>query len=220
MDIELFRSSFHGQVLEPANAGYNEARQIWNASVSKHPRIIARCSGVADVIAAVQFGRANNLVTSIRGGGHNVGGRALCDDGLVIDLSRMRSVFVDEKTRRVRVQGGATLGDIDRETHVFGLAVPCGIVPKTGIGGLTLGGGVGWLIRKYGMSIDNLLSSQVVTADGKVLTASASENDDLFWALRGGGGNFGVVTSFEFQAHQVATVLGGLSSILGRRALT
>ena len=172
MDIELFRSSFHGQVLEPANAGYNEARQIWNASVSRHPRIIARCSGVADVIAAVQFGRAN-LVTSIRGGGHNVGGRALCDDGLVIDLSRMRSVFVDEKARRVRVQGGATLGDIDRETHVFGLAVPCGIVPKTGIGGLTLGGGVGWLIRKYGMSIDNLLSSQVVTADGKVLNASA-----------------------------------------------
>ena len=210
MDIELFRSSFHGQVLEPANAGYNEARQIWNASVSRHPRIIARCSGVADVIAAVQFGRANNLVTSIRGGGHNVGGRALCDDGLVIDLSRMRSVFVDEKARRVRVQGGATLGDIDRETHVFGLAVPCGIVPKTGIGGLTLGGGVGWLIRKYGMSIDNLLSSQVVTADGKVLNASASENDDLFWALRGGGGNFGVVTSFEFQAHPVATVFGGL----------
>jgi FAD/FMN-containing dehydrogenase len=210
MDIELFRSSFHGQVLEPANAGYNEARQVWNASVSKHPRIIARCSGVADVIAAVKFGRANNLVTSIRGGGHNVGGRALCDDGLVIDLSQMRYVFVDEKTRRVRVQGGATLGDLDRETHVFGLAVPCGIVPKTGIGGLTLGGGVGWLIRKYGMSIDNLLSSQVVTADGEVLTASASENDDLFWALRGGGGNFGVVTSFEFQAHPVATVFGGL----------
>jgi FAD/FMN-containing dehydrogenase len=210
MDIKPFRSSFFGQVLEPADAGYNEARQIWNASFSKHPRVIARCSGVADVIAAVHFGRANNLVTAIRGGGHNVGGRALCDDGLVIDLSRMRSVFVDDKTRTVRVQGGATLGDIDRETHLFELAVPCGIVPKTGIGGLTLGGGVGWLIRKYGMSIDNLLSSQVVTADGKVLTASASENDDLFWALRGGGGNFGVVTSFEFQAHPVATVLGGL----------
>src|SRR6202034_3117877 len=186
------------------------ARQIWNASVSKHPRVIARCSGVADVIAAVNFGRANNLLTAIRGGGHNVGGRALCDDGLVIDISRMRSVFVDDATRRVRVQGGATLGDLDRETHVFGLAVPAGIVSKTGIGGLTLGGGVGWLIRKYGMSIDNLLSAQVVTADGKVLTASSSENDDLFWALRGGGGNFGVVTSFEFQAHPVAMVLGGL----------
>jgi FAD binding domain/Berberine and berberine like len=162
------------------------------------------------VIAAVNFGRAKHLVTAIRGRGHNVGGRALCDDGLVIDLSRMRSVFVDAATRKVRVQGGATLGDIDRETHVFGLAVPCGIVPKTGIGGLTLGGGVGWLIRKYGMSIDNLLSAQVITADGKVLNASVSESDDLFWALRGGGGNFGVVTSFEFQAHAVATILGGL----------
>ena len=172
--------------------------------------MIARCSGVADVIAAIHFARANNLVTAIRGGGHNVGGRALCDDGLVIDLSRMRAVFVDDAARRVRVQGGATLGDIDRETHVFGLAVPCGIVPKTGIGGLTLGGGVGWLIRKYGMSIDNLLSAQVVTAEGKVLTANTTENQDLFWALRGGGGNFGVITSFEFQAHPVATVLGGL----------
>jgi FAD/FMN-containing dehydrogenase len=210
IDIKSFRSGFQGQVFESADVGYNEARQIWNASVSKHPGVIARCSGVADVIAAVNFGRANNLLTAIRGGGHNVGGRALCDDGLVIDLSRMTSVFVDDATRRVRVQGGATLGDMDRETHVFGLAVPCGIVSKTGIGGLTLGGGVGWLIRKYGMSIDNLLSSQVVTADGKVLTASASENEDLFWALRGGGGNFGVVTSFEFRAHAVATILGGL----------
>jgi hypothetical protein len=210
LDIKSFRSVFQGQVFEPSDAGYNEARQIWNASVSKYPRLIARCSGVADVIAAVNFGRANNLLTAVRGGGHNVGGRALCDDGLVIDLSRMKSIFVDAGTRRVRVQGGATLGDLDRETHVFGLAVPSGIVFKTGIGGLTLGGGVGWLIRKYGMSIDNLLSAQVVTAEGKVLTASASENDDLFWALRGGGGNFGVVTSFEFQAHPVQTVLGGL----------
>jgi FAD/FMN-containing dehydrogenase len=210
IDIKSFRSAFHGQVFEPADAGYNEARQIWNVSISKHPRLIARCSGVADVIAAVTFARANNLLTAIRGGGHNVGGRALCDDGLVIDLSRMKSVFVDPASRTVRVQGGATLGDVDRETHVFGLAIPCGIVPKTGIGGLTLGGGVGWLIRKYGMTVDNLLSAQVVTADGKVLTASASENEDLFWALRGGGGNFGVVTSFEFQAHPVATVLGGL----------
>jgi FAD/FMN-containing dehydrogenase len=210
IDIKSFRSGFNGQVYEPTDAGYDEARQIWNASVYKHPKVIARCSGVADVISAVNFGQQNNLLTAIRGGGHNVGGRALCDDGLVIDLSRMKSVFVDGATHRVRVQGGATLGDLDRETHVFGLAVPCGIVPKTGIGGLTLGGGVGWLIRKYGMSIDNLLSAQVVTADGKVLTASASENDDLFWALRGGGGNFGVVTSLEFQAHSVTTVLGGL----------
>src|SRR5215468_1923739 len=210
IDIQSFRSGFDGQVYEPADAGFDDARRIWNASVSKYPKVIARCSGLADVIAAVNFGRANHLLTAIRGGGHNVGGRALCDDGLVIDLSRMKSVFVDKATRRVRVQGGATLGDLDRETHVFGLAVPCGIVPKTGIGGLTLGGGVGWLIRKYGMSIDNLLSAQVVTADGNILTASASQNDDLFWALRGGGGNFGVVTSFEFQAHALTTILGGL----------
>jgi len=209
-DIKSFRSAFNGEVFEPTDAGYKQASQIWNASVSKRPKLIARCSGVADVIAAVTFARGNNLLTAIRGGGHNVGGRALCDDGLVIDLSRMRSVFVDPVSRRVRIQGGATLGDIDRETHVFGLAVPCGIVPKTGIGGLTLGGGVGWLIRKYGMSIDNLLSAEIVTADGKVLAASASQNEDLFWALRGGGGNFGVVTSFEFQAHPVSTVLGGL----------
>ena len=145
---------------------------LWNASVNKRPALVARCSGLADIVAAVNFARENDLLTAVRGGGHNVGGRALCDDGIVIDLSRMRAVHVDPATRTVRVQGGATLGDLDRETHAFGLAVPCGIVPKTGIGGLTLGGGVGWLLRKYGMSIDNLLSCQVVTADGTVLTAS------------------------------------------------
>lgn len=210
VDTNSFRAAFHGQIFEPADAGYDRARQIWNASVNKRPGVIAQCSGVADVIAAVNFGRENGLLTAVRGGGHNVGGRALCDDGLVIDLSQMNSVFVDDSTRRVRVQGGATLGDIDRETSVFGLAVPCGIVSKTGIGGLTLGGGVGWLVRKFGMTIDNLLSAQVVTASGTVLTASATDNEDLFWALRGGGGNFGVVTSFEFQAHPVQTILGGL----------
>ena len=210
IDLKFFRSGFRGQVFEPADAGYDAARQIWNASISKRPRIIARCSGTADVIDCIGLARAHHLLTAIRGGGHNVGGRALCDDGLVIDLSPMNSVFVDDAKRTVRVQGGATLGDMDRETHAFGLAVPCGIVSKTGIGGLTLGGGVGWLIRKFGMTIDNLLSAQVVTADCKVLTASATENDDLFWALRGGGGNFGVVTSFEFRAHPVQSVLGGL----------
>jgi len=217
IDVPSFRAKFHGRLFEPADAGYSEACRIWNASVNKRPSLIAQCSGVSDVVAAVGFGRENDLLTSIRGGGHNVGGRALCDDGLVIDLSRMRSVYVDAANRRVRAQGGATLGDLDRETHVFGLAVPCGIVPKTGIGGLTLGGGVGWLIRKYGMSVDNLVSCEVVTADGKVVTASASENEDLFWALRGGGGNFGVVTSFEFRAHPVDTVLGGL--LLYHRAM-
>ncbi|MGH9810259.1 MAG: FAD-binding oxidoreductase, partial [Terriglobia bacterium] len=210
LDLKSLRSGFRGQIFEASDHGYNDARQIWNASVSKRPRLIARCSGNADVIAAIEFARTNNLLTAIRGGGHNVGGRALCDDGLVIDLSQMKSVFVDEAKRTVRVQGGATLGDIDQETSIFGLAIPCGIVSKTGIGGLTLGGGVGWLIRKYGMTIDNLLSAQVVTADGRVLTASAREHEDLFWALRGGGGNFGIVTSFEFQAHPVKMVLGGL----------
>ncbi len=210
MNIQSLKSTFQGQLFEPTDAGYDEARQIWNASIDKHPRIIARCSGVADVVAAIDFARANHLLTAIRGGGHNVGGRALCDDGIVIDLSQMRAVYVDAANKTVRIQGGATLGDLDRETHVFGLAVPSGIVPKTGIGGLTLGGGVGWLLRKYGMSIDNLLSCQIVTADSRILVASATKNEDLFWAVRGGGGNFGVVTSFQFQAHSVHTVLGGL----------
>ena len=210
MDLESLKSTFRGDLLQPEDPGYDDARRIWNASIDKRPKFIARCSGVADVVDAINFGRENNLLTAIRGGGHNVGGRALCDDGLVVDLSRMRSVHVNPANAAVRVQGGATLGDLDRETHLSGLAVPCGIVPKTGIGGLTLGGGVGWLVRKYGMSIDNLLSAEVVTADGRAVTASPSEHDDLFWALRGGGGNFGVVTSFEFQGRPVHTVLGGL----------
>ena len=210
LDVQPIRATFQGDLFTPETSGYDAACRLWNASVTKRPALIARCSGLADIIAAVDFARENGLLTAVRGGGHNVGGRALCDDGIVIDLSRMRAVHVDPAQRTVRVQGGATLGDLDRETHAFGLAVPCGIVPKTGIGGLTLGGGVGWLVRKYGMTIDNLLSCQIVTADGKVLTASLSENEDLFWALRGGGGNFGVVASFEFQAHPVQTVLGGL----------
>jgi len=208
--LDSLRPAFHGELLQPGDPGYSEARKIWNASIDKKPALIARCTGVADIVAAVNFGRENNLLTSIRGGGHNVGGRALCDDGLMIDLSRMRAVHVDPARGTVRVQGGATLGELDRETNLFGLAVPCGIVAKTGIAGLTLGGGVGLLVRKYGMTIDNLLSCQIVTANGKVMTASASENADLFWALRGGGGNFGVVASFEFQARPVNIVLGGL----------
>ena len=210
MNIDDLKSSFNGEILQPADAGYEEARKIWNASVDKRPAIIARCSGVADVVAAVNYGRVNQLLTAIRGGGHNVGGRALCDGGIVIDLSRMRAVHVDDAARTVRVQGGAMLSDLDRETHVFGLAVPVGVVPKTGVAGLTLGGGVGWLVRKYGMTIDSLLSAQVVTANGAVVTASDGENPDLFWALRGGGGNFGIVVSFEFRAHPVRMVLGGL----------
>ncbi len=210
LDCQELRSAFHGQVFEAADGGYEDARKIWNASVRKQPRVIARCSGLADVIGAINFGRKNKLLTAVRGGGHNVGGRALCEGGLVIDLSAMRGVYVDSVKRTVRVQGGVTLGLMDRETHAFGLAVPSGIVAKTGIAGLTLGGGVGWLIRKYGMSIDNLLSCQIVTADGRVLIASEAEQPALFWALRGGGGNFGVVTWFEFQGQPVHTVLGGL----------
>ncbi len=210
LDLQPLRATFRGEIFTPSDSGFDVARQIWNASINKRPALIARCSGVADIVTAVNYGRDKNLLTAIRGGGHNVGGRALCDDGLVIDLSRMRAVYVDTATQKVRVQGGATLGDMDSETHAFGLAVPSGIITKTGIAGLTLGGGVGWLIRKYGMTVDNLLSAQVVLADGQIVTASASENPDLFWALRGGGGNFGVVISFEFQGRPVHTVLGGM----------
>jgi FAD/FMN-containing dehydrogenase len=210
VDIQPLESAFRGELFRPGDAGYDQARRIWNGSIDRHPAVIARCSGIADIVSAVSFAREKSLLTAIRGGGHNVAGRALCDDGIVIDLSRMKSVHVDAANRTVRVQGGAMLADLDRETHAFGLAVPSGVVSKTGIAGLTLGGGVGWLIRKYGMSIDNLLSCQIVTANGKILEASGSENDDLFWALRGGGGNFGVVASFEFRAHPLDTVIGGM----------
>jgi FAD/FMN-containing dehydrogenase len=208
--VTAFKSSFRGAVIQPSDAGYDQARQIWNSSVDKRPGLIARCTGVADVVQAVSFARANDLLVAIRGGGHNVGGRALCDGGIVIDLSPMKGVFVDADARTVRVQAGCTLGDVDHETHVYGLAVPAGVVSKTGIAGLTLGGGVGWLVRKYGLTVDNLLACEVVTADGKLVTASDKQNPDLFWGLRGGGGNFGVVTSFLYRAHPVSTVLGGL----------
>ncbi len=208
--LQGFANTFSGAIIRPGDDGYDRARRVWNGSIDKRPGVIAHCSGVADVVAAVNFARDEGLLAAVRGGGHNVGGRAVCDDGIVIDLSSMQGVFVDPANRSVRVQGGATLGVLDRETHVFGLAVPAGVVSGTGIAGLTLGGGVGWLTRKYGMTIDNLLACQVVTADGSVLTASPGSHHDLFWALRGGGGNFGVVTSFEFRAWPVSTVLGGL----------
>jgi len=208
--IEAFANALRGDLIRPGDADYDSARSIWNALVEKHPGAIAKCSGTADVVAAVNFARQNDIVVAIRGGGHNVGGRALCDDGLVIDLSRMRGIHVDPSERTVRAQGGATLGDVDAETHLHGLAVPFGVISKTGIAGLTLGGGVGWLVRKYGPTCDNVIAAEVVTADGRVRTASASENPDLYWAIRGGGGNFGVVTSFLYQAYPVSTVLGGL----------
>ena len=208
--IEAFRQGFHGQVLLPGEPGYASARRIWNAGIDKHPGLIARCSGVVDVVRAVKFARANNLLVAVKSGGHNVAGQALCDDGIVIDLSAMNGVSVDPELRTVRVQGGALLGEVDRETHLHGLAVPSGVVSKTGIAGLTLGGGVGWLVRKYGLTCDNVPSCEVVTAEGAIVTADAETNADLFWGLRGGGGNFGIVTSFLFQAHPVSTVLGGV----------
>src|ERR1700757_2552912 len=217
--IERFQTAFRGEVIQPDDFGYETARTIWNASIDKRPGIIARCSGVADVVAAVNFARENELLVAVRGGGHNVSGKALCDGGIVIDLSGMKGIHVNAKNHTARGEGGATLGDLDRETHVFGLAVPAGIVSKTGIAGLALGGGVGWLVRKYGLTCDNVLSFDIVTADGKPRVASANENEDLFWALRGGGGNFGVVTSFEFRAHPVRTVLGGLVTYPRDRAV-
>ena len=208
--IEQLRAACQGVVIRPGDSLYDSARRIWNASVDKRPGLIVRCSGLADVIAAVRFAREQNVLVAIRGGGHNVGGRALCDGGLVIDLSPMKGIHVDAAARRVRAQPGVTLGGLDRETHVYGMAVPLGAVSKTGIAGLTLGGGVGYLCRKYGLACDNVVSFEIVTADAKVLRVSADEHPDLFWALRGGGGNFGVVTSFEYRLHPVSTVLGGL----------
>jgi hypothetical protein len=208
--LQAFTSSFRGAVIRAGDAQYDVARRIWNASIDKYPGLIARCTGLADVIAAVRFARENRLLVAIRGGGHNVGGRAVCDGGMVIDLSGMKGIHVDPEAKRVRAQPGVLLAELDRETHVYGMTVPLGAVSKTGIAGLTLGGGVGWLARKYGLTCDNVISFELVTADGEVRRASASENPDLFWALRGGGGNFGVVTSFEYRLCPVAMVLGGL----------
>lgn len=201
--VESFADQLHGKVLRPGNEGYDEARTIWNAMIDKEPAVIARCSGAADVIAAVNFARDLNLQLAVKGGGHNVAGDAVCDDGLVIDLSPMNAVRVDPDTQTARVQGGATMADLDHESQAFGLATTGGIVSSTGVAGLTLGGGLGRLDRKFGLVVDNLLSADIVTADGELVHASENENPDLFWAIRGGGGNFGVVTAFEFQLHNV-----------------
>jgi hypothetical protein len=208
--VNEFSDGLDGQGIPPDDRDYESARRIWNASVEKKPGLIVRCASTDDVVKAVNFARANNIQVAVRGGGHNVGGRALCDDGLVIDMSQMRKIDVDAKTRTVVAQAGCTLSDLDAATHAHGLVVPAGVFTKTGIAGLTLGGGVGWLVRKYGLTCDNVVSFEVVTADGKVMTASAEENEDLFWGLRGGGGNFGVVLTFTYRAHLLTTVLGGL----------
>jgi FAD/FMN-containing dehydrogenase len=207
--ISAFGNSLRGRLIRHTDPDYDTARAVYNGMIDKRPRLIARCANVADVIAAVNFAREEGLILAIRGGGHNGPGLGTCTDGLVIDLSMMKGVHVDPQKRTVRVEGGCTSGDVDHATHAFGLAVPAGIVSTTGVAGLTLGGGTGYLTRKYGLTIDNLLEAQVVLADGRVVTASATEHPDLFWALRGGGGNFGVVTSFLFQGRPVSTVFAG-----------
>src|SRR5215204_1453603 len=207
--IATFQQNLRGRLIQPSDTDYDAARALYNGMIDRRPRLIARCVDVADVITAVTCARDHGLLLAIRGGGHNGPGLGSCDDGLVIDLSMMKSVRVEPASKTVRVESGCTSGDVDHATHAFGLAVPFGIVSTTGVGGLTLGGGTGYLTRKYGLTIDNLLEADVVLADGRLVTASANEHPDLFWALRGGGGNFGVVTSFLFRAHPVGTVYAG-----------
>ena len=208
--ISGLREVMRGQVLVSADTGYDEARQVWNGTVDRRPALIARCEDVADVQRALGFAVEHNLPVAVRGGGHSVAGFSTCDAGVLIDLGLMRTVSVDAETRVARAQSGATGAEFDRATQEHGLATTLGVVSTTGIAGLTLGGGIGWLMRKHGLACDNLLSVDLVTADGRLVTASADENPDLFWALKGGGGNFGVVTSFEYRLHPVGpTVYGG-----------
>jgi FAD/FMN-containing dehydrogenase len=206
-DLEPLRDSIRGPLIAPDDAGYDAARAIWNGAIDRRPAGIARCTGVADVVAAVRFARERDLLVAVRSGGHGVGGHALCDDGLVIDLSPMKGIRVDPAARITRAEAGVLWGELDRETQLHGLATVGGIVTHTGIAGLTLGGGIGWLMRKHGATVNNLLSVDLVTAEGALLTASEDENPDLFWGIRGGGGNFGVVTSFEYRLHPVGPIV-------------
>ncbi len=205
--IQELAASVRGELLRLGDDGFDEARKVWNGMINKVPALIVRCAGVADVISAVDFARINELLVAVRGGGHNVAGNAVCDGGIVIDLSRMKGMRVDPTAGTARAQAGLVWGEFDRETQAFGLATTGGVVSTTGIAGFTLGGGLGWLMHSYGLACDNLLSADVVVADGRFVTASASENEDLFWAVRGGGGNFGVVTSFEYRLHPVGPVV-------------
>jgi FAD/FMN-containing dehydrogenase len=205
--IMAFRDTLRGALLQPGDAGYDPARGIWNGMIDRRPAFIVRCQGVADVIAAVNFARTNALVVAVRGGGHGVAGHAVCDGGMMIDLSGMRAVRVDPAARRAWVQGGATWGDVDCETTAFGLATPGGLISTTGVGGLTLSGGVGWLRGTAGLCVDNVMSADVVTADGRLLHASDVEHPDLYWAIRGGGGNFGIVVGFEFRLQPIEPTL-------------
>jgi FAD/FMN-containing dehydrogenase len=207
--VQQLATQMRGTVIRPSDPAYDDARAVYNAMIDRHPALIARCADAADVIDALQFARDHNMLVAVRGGGHNGPGLGTCDDGLVIDLSPMKGVRVDPAGRTARVAGGSTWGDVDHATHGFGLATPSGIISTTGVGGLTLGGGIGHLTRKAGLAIDNLLEADVVLADGRLVTASSSENDDLFWAIRGGGGNFGVVTSFLFNLRPIDMVTAG-----------
>ncbi len=207
--METFIASIRGAVIRPGDAEYERARRVYNGDIDRRPLLIVQCAGPEDVVRAVDYARENELVTAVRGGGHSAPGFGTCDGGLVIDLSRMRSVQVDTASRTARVEGGCTWGDVDRATHAHGLATPGGIISTTGVGGLTTGGGFGYLSRRYGLACDNLISADVVTADGQMRTASAVQNADLFWALRGGGGNFGIAVSLEFRMHPVNELYAG-----------
>ncbi len=209
LTVDQLREQVRGEVITPDDEAYGSARTVYNAMIERRPAVVVRCANTGDVIATVNFARDHQLDLAVRGGGHSVPGFGTCDDGVVIDLAGMRGVRVDPAGRTARVEGGATWGDLNAATHAFGLATTGGIISTTGVGGLTLGGGIGYLARGYGLSCDNLVSADVVTADGRFLVASEKENDDLFWALRGGGGNFGVVTSFEFRLHPVKDIYGG-----------
>ena len=208
--LRSLAAGFSGTLLRRGDDGYEDARQIHNGLIDKRPALIARCRGSADVAESIAFARERNLEISVRGGGHNVAGRAVTDGGVMIDLSLMKGVHVDPGARTVRVQGGATWREFNRETAVHGLATTGGVISTTGVGGLTLGGGLGWLLGKYGLSVDNLISVELVTATGDVLNVTADTHPDLFWALRGGGGNFGIASSFAFRAHPLRQVYGGL----------
>jgi FAD/FMN-containing dehydrogenase len=205
--LASFRNAFRGELVLPADDAYEKARRVWNAAIDRRPALIARCAGVVDVVRAVEFAREHHLVLAVRGSGHNVAGHGTCDGGIVVDLSPMRGISLDLARRIARAPAGATWGDVDHETQAFGLATTGGLVSSTGIAGFTLGGGFGWLMRRHGLACDNLLAAEVVTAGGRILRASADENADLFWGLRGGGGNFGIVTSFEFRLHSVGPIV-------------
>jgi FAD/FMN-containing dehydrogenase len=208
--VQELRTGLRGELVLPGDAAYDEARGVWNGMIDRRPALIVRCTGTSDVIASVGFARSEGLTVAVRGGSHNVAGNATCDGGIVLDLSPMKGVRVDAEGRTVRAQGGLTWGELDRETQTFGLATTGGLVTTTGIAGFTLGGGIGWLMRKHGLACDNLISADVVTADGQTVRAGETENAELLWGLRGGGGNFGVVTEFEYRLHPVSQVLGGL----------